>query len=617
MTTPAKPARALGLCSGGLDSTLAGLVLRKQGILVEWVTFETPFFSAANARRAAKLTGIPLRVDNITDEYVAMLRNPHCGYGQNMNPCLDCHALMFRSTARFVSSRPPNRANGCGRLDPRQCWVGRSRRPTCRSSLASRSFSSPREPDHDHASRWQQAGGPRDLDAHSLPQHVRKTDCAHGSQVEVLSFDSQKIVEECRRLRNERQRDWCLLYQAAFRRNPALCPKAHSRTCESWIDNLEDGHADFGGRGSAISTLTGNDVRGTGERIDGKREGPWTGDYNTGVKAFSGFYRNGLQAEDWEEWYEDGSPKSKGRYFDGKKVGRWQEWRPWYGGVGEKREIGYLAGQFHGPVTNWDREGNLVSQGSWLLGQRHGRLRQWSGNRATPDQWFANGRMVSKQEFLESYATGIERRAIEAEVDDEFAAFDRLREEAKRSEDRYLDIWKNEFKRRNSISDDVFDNEIQVEEFSVVCSTAGATVRVTYRVTEGWASALVDDSFLILLYRHAATGPIHADLSVNRLFSEDDVRRAIDRQLNSIIHSYRSPRSLVFASRSDAEQALMRAVPTGKVQPDLWSIDFLSSSFSLGTYGEIDIGKNLCFSASLDLSTGETQVLETVCAIYN
>ena len=105
MTTPAKPARALGLCSGGLDSTLAGLVLRKQGILVEWVNFETPFFSAANAHRAAEITGIPLTVKNITDEYVAMLRNPHCGYGQNMNPCLDCHALMFRKAAEIMRER--------------------------------------------------------------------------------------------------------------------------------------------------------------------------------------------------------------------------------------------------------------------------------------------------------------------------------------------------------------------------------------------------------------------------------------------------------------------------------------------------------------------------------
>lgn len=105
MTTPAKPARALGLCSGGLDSTLAALVLRKQGISVECVTFETPFFSAANARRATDITGIPLTVNNITDEYVAMLRNPQCGYGQNMNPCLDCHALMFRKAAEIMRER--------------------------------------------------------------------------------------------------------------------------------------------------------------------------------------------------------------------------------------------------------------------------------------------------------------------------------------------------------------------------------------------------------------------------------------------------------------------------------------------------------------------------------
>ena len=102
MTKPTKPARALGLCSGGLDSTLAALLLRKQGITVEWVTFETPFFSAAKARRAADITGIPLTVKNITDEYIAMLRDPHCGYGQNMNPCLDCHAMMFRLAGEIM-----------------------------------------------------------------------------------------------------------------------------------------------------------------------------------------------------------------------------------------------------------------------------------------------------------------------------------------------------------------------------------------------------------------------------------------------------------------------------------------------------------------------------------
>ena len=43
MDKEADKVRALGLCSGGLDSMLAGLVLREQGVDVTWVTFETPF----------------------------------------------------------------------------------------------------------------------------------------------------------------------------------------------------------------------------------------------------------------------------------------------------------------------------------------------------------------------------------------------------------------------------------------------------------------------------------------------------------------------------------------------------------------------------------------------
>jgi len=95
----------LGLCSGGLDSILSALVLRRQGIEVEWVTFETPFFSAQKARQAAQITGIPLTIKNITASYIKMLKNPPCGYGQHMNPCMDCHALMFRHAGKIMQAR--------------------------------------------------------------------------------------------------------------------------------------------------------------------------------------------------------------------------------------------------------------------------------------------------------------------------------------------------------------------------------------------------------------------------------------------------------------------------------------------------------------------------------
>jgi tRNA-uridine 2-sulfurtransferase len=100
-----KTVRALGLCSGGLDSILSALVLRDQGIHVEWITFETPFFTAEKARRAAGQTGIELHVQDITPDYLVMIQNPPAGFGKNMNPCMDCHSLMFNKAGAIMQDR--------------------------------------------------------------------------------------------------------------------------------------------------------------------------------------------------------------------------------------------------------------------------------------------------------------------------------------------------------------------------------------------------------------------------------------------------------------------------------------------------------------------------------
>lgn len=105
MNCKQKKGRGLGLCSGGLDSTLAGVLLKRQGLEVEWITFETPFFGAQKALKASRLNGIPLTVKAITPVYLEMLKNPPCGYGKFMNPCLDCHTLMFRLAGEEMRAR--------------------------------------------------------------------------------------------------------------------------------------------------------------------------------------------------------------------------------------------------------------------------------------------------------------------------------------------------------------------------------------------------------------------------------------------------------------------------------------------------------------------------------
>ena len=96
--------RALGLLSGGLDSSLAAMCLMRQGIAVTAIAFVTPFFGAGKARRSAEQIGIPLIVRDIGAIHLEMVKHPHYGYGKNLNPCIDCHAMMFRIAGELMAA---------------------------------------------------------------------------------------------------------------------------------------------------------------------------------------------------------------------------------------------------------------------------------------------------------------------------------------------------------------------------------------------------------------------------------------------------------------------------------------------------------------------------------
>jgi tRNA-specific 2-thiouridylase len=94
--------KAICVFSGGLDSMLAAELLRAQGIDVLGFFLETPFFSPKKARESAQSMGLPIKVVDITKRHMAMLKHPKHGYGANMNPCIDCHALMFKIAGEML-----------------------------------------------------------------------------------------------------------------------------------------------------------------------------------------------------------------------------------------------------------------------------------------------------------------------------------------------------------------------------------------------------------------------------------------------------------------------------------------------------------------------------------
>jgi tRNA-specific 2-thiouridylase len=97
--------KALGLLSGGLDSSLAALCLKRQEVDVTCISFVTPFFGSSKAERMAHQLDIPLIVEDISSIHLDMVKSPRFGYGKNMNPCIDCHAMMFRLAGQMMEDR--------------------------------------------------------------------------------------------------------------------------------------------------------------------------------------------------------------------------------------------------------------------------------------------------------------------------------------------------------------------------------------------------------------------------------------------------------------------------------------------------------------------------------
>ena len=111
--------KAVGLISGGLDSTLAARVLLEQGIEVVGLHFSTGFCMNDHRRaldrpgedprrmrneglRAGADLNIPIEVLDAGEAYLKMVLNPKHGYGKRANPCIDCRLFMIHGAAEYM-----------------------------------------------------------------------------------------------------------------------------------------------------------------------------------------------------------------------------------------------------------------------------------------------------------------------------------------------------------------------------------------------------------------------------------------------------------------------------------------------------------------------------------
>ncbi|EMF4788755.1 argininosuccinate synthase, partial [Campylobacter coli] len=99
--------KALALFSGGLDSMLAMKLITAQGIEVKALNINIGFGSTSDKseimKKRAAMVGADFEMIDVRNSYLQeVLFNPQYGYGKHFNPCIDCHAFMFKTALAML-----------------------------------------------------------------------------------------------------------------------------------------------------------------------------------------------------------------------------------------------------------------------------------------------------------------------------------------------------------------------------------------------------------------------------------------------------------------------------------------------------------------------------------
>ncbi len=93
------------LFSGGLDSLLCYFIL-KEHFELKVIQFYIPFLHISDKEKHIQYIkqnyGINLDLIDISEKYLKILFNPKYGYGDNLNPCVDCKVLFLKEAKSIM-----------------------------------------------------------------------------------------------------------------------------------------------------------------------------------------------------------------------------------------------------------------------------------------------------------------------------------------------------------------------------------------------------------------------------------------------------------------------------------------------------------------------------------
>jgi len=209
-------------------------------------------------------------------------------------------------------------------------------------------------------------------------------------------------------------------------------------------------------------------------------------------------------------------------------------------------------------------------------------------------------------------------RMVTCEQEDDYASLDNYKIDTLCTDSiciEYQSVWKELLMEQNNLTEQYFENHIELFQSRLQNWVQGISFRICYKVKINWAIAYVCDQFIIKIDKEST---LFTSLPRDTYLSKDEIKYAVSKHaFSSDIIRLSNIETLQFDSLKHAIQYLINKANVNTMCSKRVFISESTGNLLLEAWGEYVNEYNSCIKGSLDLITGETYITDTNCFIIN
>lgn len=179
----------------------------------------------------------------------------------------------------------------------------------------------------------------------------------------------------------------------------------------------------------------------------------------------------------------------------------------------------------------------------------------------------------------------------------------------------YFNIWKELIKEKNNLSQEFIDAHIEYCYSEINSWAKGVSFRICYKLKVDWAIAYSCDQFIIKINADNTYYPA-LDLPRDTYLTREKVKIAVDnRAFSSDIIKVSNNDKIKYSTMDNALQDLIGFSGVNQLCLSMITINADNGDLILEASAQYENEENSCVIGTIDLITGEKEVIDTPCLI--